>query len=70
MSKEKSSTVAVCPFFGGRGGTNVSCEGAKFRFADESCTAELKKKYCYDMDGHKQCTVYKILMAYYEREQT
>ena len=69
MDGNAYSYQPVCPFFGWVKGNKMACEGATFRFADKSCWDELKRTYCYDMDGCKQCTLYKILMSYYERKE-
>ena len=69
MDGNTHSAYPVCPFFGCVQNNKLTCEGATFRFADKSCRDELKNTYCYDMNGCKQCTLYKILMSYYERKE-
>lgn len=59
---------AVCPFFMYERGTGtVRCELCKFYFPDKESKEQIKT-YCCDMSKYEECTLYKIMNAYYERK--
>lgn len=66
--KELYSTIAVCPFFNKETTRVVWCEIAAFHFPDNKCKSKVKE-YCCSMTKHKECTLYKILMQYYEEKE-
>lgn len=66
--KTMYSTIAVCPFFTKESTRLVWCELASFHFPNNACKQSLKS-YCCDMQKYKECTLYKILMQYYEEKE-
>lgn len=66
--RELYTTIAVCPFFNKEGTKRLWCEMAAFHFPNNACKQQIKD-YCCSMSKHKECTLYKILMSYYEGKQ-
>lgn len=66
--REVYTTIPVCPFFNKETTGKVWCEIAAFRFPDNDCKQKLKD-YCCSMTKHQECTLYKLLWAYYEEKQ-
>lgn len=59
---------AVCPFYRNEKTSHgLKCELAAFKFPDDESKAQIKT-YCCDMDKCKECTLYQVLVEYYDRE--
>jgi len=59
---------AVCPYYlRERSSDTLNCELCKFRFPDDESKAQIKD-YCCNFDKYKECQLYKIMNAYYERK--
>lgn len=66
MKVEQS--LLVCPFaIGEKGGLHHYCEAGRIRLPDAESKI-LLKTYCCDMQKYKQCTLYQVLIDYYERK--
>ena len=65
---EVESTLLVCPFaVGDKGGLRHYCEAGCIKLPDVESKQHLKS-YCCDLQKCKQCTLYQMLDAYYERK--
>lgn len=65
---------AVCPFYKYNTDCILTCEGLggatalTLRFPDQETAYKYRLHYCVSMAGHKECPLYKALMAKYEEE--
>ena len=65
--RETYTTIPVCPFFMHETNGKMRCEIAVFRFPDDLCKSKLRE-YCCSMSKHKECSIYKVLLSYYEEK--
>lgn len=67
MSNRKVSPLVQCPYYKCDKGQRILCEGPlpkmtnsqSFDTPDER--TKFRKKYCYRLEGHRSCPVYKMV---------
>ena len=69
------SKYVVCPFYHRNDTNRICCEGVEDNntinlvFASNREMVEYEKCFCDDMDFHKECLLYQMLIKKYEEEQ-
>jgi hypothetical protein len=65
---DDNSGLPVCPFFLKESGYGrFYCEGAILKPPDRIAKREIVYKYCASMGNYKNCMIYQMLTAYYDR---
>lgn len=65
---DDNSGLPVCPFFLKESGYGrFYCEGAILKPPDRIAKREIVYKYCTSMENYKNCMIYQMLTAYYDR---
>lgn len=63
------SKLPVCPFYVKATYNRVYCEGGTFKIPDPKARHELISEYCSDMENYKNCTICRMLVNYYDRQE-
>lgn len=63
----KEARTPYCPFYLKESTARLYCEGATAKPPDSESRQYLVHNYCSDSENHKNCTIYKMLMDYYNR---
>lgn len=61
------SDYGECPFAQRLKGERIYCEIARITPPDGQAKKDLVRSYCAHKEGYKDCTLYKVLMQYYDR---
>ena len=59
--------LAVCPFYKKEVDEKLYCELATLRLPDAESKAQIRA-YCCSMEKHKECTLYQVLSAHWDRK--
>ena len=63
-----NSHIPYCPFYHKDGLDKLFCEGGTIKFPDREARYEIVYNVCASERNHKNCTLYKMLMGYYDRK--
>lgn len=61
------SRLPICPFYTKEAKNKLYCEGGTIKPPDNEARREIVYKYCASMEDYKNCTIYQMLMNYYDR---
>lgn len=65
---DNNPRLPYCPFYNKDALDRVYCEGASIKCPDVKAKRDLLDGYCTDQKNHCNCTLYKMLMSYYDRK--
>lgn len=63
-----NSHIPYCPFYRKDGADKLYCEGGTIKFPDKEARHEIVYNVCASEKNYKNCTIYKMLMNYYDRK--
>ena len=64
-----NSHIPYCPFYRKDAVDKLYCEGGTIKFPDREAGHEIIYTICSSAEKHKHCTLYKMLMNYYDRKE-
>ena len=66
---EAGGRLGICPYYKKeRGGGQMNCEGATFRFPDRLARREYVYGFCAHPEGYKMCPLKVAMDHFYERK--
>lgn len=64
----KHRSAPICPFYDREREGHIYCEGCRITPLDRRMRRDMVYSYCGHPEGFKRCSIYGVLMLYYERQ--